>query len=225
MVKLFALLPRRADVSVEEFHDHYRHPHGTLGKEITGFRGYVQSHQMDTDLLGGSQARFEAVAEVWFDNAADAARLGEDPHYLEHVRPDEPNFIDMENLTFLFTTEDVVTAGPDPRSSAPLAWKLVEGMHVSRPITVKLLHFADVPGSLTSHSDLAELLGAFRYVRSKPHSGIHPDGAPFAEVHELWWPTRWDFEHGVSAAGLDLRSLFPDSPGSFTMLGSAERFI
>jgi uncharacterized protein (TIGR02118 family) len=119
MIKFFGLIPRRPDLSSDEFHDHYRHPHGTLGKRIPGFRGYVQSHQMSTDLLGEDQTRFEAVAEVWFDNATDAVGLADDPHYVEHLAPDEASFVDLERLKWLYTTEEVVRSGPDTREEPP----------------------------------------------------------------------------------------------------------
>src|ERR1700754_496257 len=82
MIKFFGLIPRRPDISSEEFHDHYRHPHGTLGRQIPTFRQYVQSHQVHSDRLGEGQETFEAVAEVWFDTVQDAVGLAEDPHYI-----------------------------------------------------------------------------------------------------------------------------------------------
>jgi uncharacterized protein (TIGR02118 family) len=226
MIKFFGLIPRRPDISSDEFHDHYRHPHGTLGKEIPAFRGYVQSHQIGTDLLGENQTVFEAVAEVWFDNERDAVGLADDPHYLKHLQPDELNFVDMDKLKWLYTTEDVVLSGPDPRSPAPLAHSLLQGMHLERPVTVKLLHF-DVDGDAAEdRADLANRLGAVRHVRCLPHAAIHADEAPaFAEVHELWWPTRWDFERGVDGAEDELRALASRNSGSVTMLVTAERFI
>jgi uncharacterized protein (TIGR02118 family) len=72
MIKFFGLIPRRSDISSQEFHDHYRHPHGTLGRQIPTFRDYVQSYQIHSPLLGPDQTRFEAVAEVWFDTVGDA---------------------------------------------------------------------------------------------------------------------------------------------------------
>jgi uncharacterized protein (TIGR02118 family) len=226
VIKFFGLIPRRPDISSEEFHDHYRHPHGTLGKEIPGFRGYVQSHQISTDLLGGDQTVFEAVAEVWFDNMSDAVRLGEDPHYLEHLQPDEPNFVDMDKLKWLYTTEEVVLSGPDPREATPLAHRLLQGMHLERPVTVKLLHFGAHERRLQDPTNFAGRLGAVRHVRCAPHAEIHADEAPaFAEVHELWWPTRWDFEHGVAGAEDELRALADGDRGSVTLLATAERFI
>jgi hypothetical protein len=220
MIKFFGLIPRRPDISSEEFHDHYRHPHGTLGRRIPGFRGYVQAHQFTSPLLGDDQAIYEAVAEVWFDTVGDGVRLGEDKHYLEHLQPDEPLFVDMDNLKWLYATEEVVLSGPDPDGDAPLAQRLLQGFHVDRPVTIKVLHFAAEAGEAPD----AASLGALRHVRCLPHTDVHDTDSPpaFAEVHELWWPTAWDFEHGVGSDGL--REL-TSRHGSVTMVATAERFI
>jgi uncharacterized protein (TIGR02118 family) len=225
MIKFFGLIPRRPDISAAEFHDHYRHPHGTLGKEIPAFRGYVQSHQIDSELLGADQTRFEAVAEVWFDTAGDAVGLADDPHYLEHVKPDEPNFVDLDRLKWLYTTEEVLFSGRDPGEPTALAHRLLQRMHLERPSTVKLLHFAYQDGGADGATDLASRVGAARHVRCRPHAEIHADDEPaFAEVHELWWPTVWDFEAGA-AGGDALRDLMQRPGGSVTLLAHAERFI
>ena len=71
MWKLFGLIPRAKTLSPEEFHDYYRHPHGTVGMSISSLCHYVQNHQIDTDLLGETQRRFEAVAELSFSNEID----------------------------------------------------------------------------------------------------------------------------------------------------------
>src|SRR3546814_3854006 len=59
--KMYGLIPRKQGMGRDEFHDYYRHPHGTMGRNMTTMRGYVQNHQIDTDRLGPGQARFDAV--------------------------------------------------------------------------------------------------------------------------------------------------------------------
>ena len=39
MIRFFALLPRRPDIDRQRFHDHWRHPHGTMGRQIPGMFG------------------------------------------------------------------------------------------------------------------------------------------------------------------------------------------
>lgn len=219
MVKIFGLIPRRPDMSADAFHDHYRHPHGTLGAQSPTIRGYVQSHQFQTPLLGESQHRFEAVAECWFDSASDALGIAQDRNYLENVAPDEPNFVDMPQLRWVVATEEVIISGPNPVGEIPVADRLLQGFHLTRPVTVKLLH-------LTQDScDPPECasLGAHRHVRCVPHPQAHPPESPaeFTEIHELWWPTRRDFERGASPS--ELQRLC-EQPASVTLAVTAERF-
>jgi uncharacterized protein (TIGR02118 family) len=224
MIKFFGLIPRRADISPEEFHDHYRHPHGTLGRQITTFRGYVQSHQIASPRLGPDQTQFEAVAEVWFDTVADAEGLADHPQYVAHVQPDEPNFVDLERLKWLYTTEEVVISGPDVNGEP--AERALQAFHLQRPTTVKILHFSESDEGLARPAEEAAALAhgvkAARYVRCRPHEQIHADEPPaFAGVQELWWPTVWDFEAGSSVQALD--ELL--GAGGVTLLAQAERFM
>lgn len=53
--KIFALIKRRTDLSSQEFHDQYRHPHAPFGTTMTKLRGYVQSHQFTNSQLPGRQ--------------------------------------------------------------------------------------------------------------------------------------------------------------------------
>ncbi len=228
MIKFFGLIPRRPDISSSEFHDHYRHPHGTLGRQIATFRQYVQSHQIHTDRLGDGQEVFEAVAEVWFDTVSDAVGLADDPHYIEHVQPDEPNFVDMEKLKWLYTTEEVLISGPDVRS-ADAAQRGLQSFHLQRATSIKLMQFreesSDVLRPAEEDAALGARLGAIRHVRCRPQRDIHAEEPPaFAEVQELWWPTVWAFEEAVGS-GAALAELLAMSPSSVTLLAQAERFI
>src|SRR3546814_3222287 len=54
-IKILATVPRRKDISEQQFHDHWRHPHGTLSKKIACLRGYVQSHRIVSPLLPDTQ--------------------------------------------------------------------------------------------------------------------------------------------------------------------------
>jgi uncharacterized protein (TIGR02118 family) len=225
MIKFFGLIPRREDISPQEFHDHYRHPHGTLGRMIPTFRVYVQSHQIESALLGPDQRRFEAVAEVWFDTAADAIGLADDPHYLKYVQPDEPNFVDLENLKWLYVNEEVLVSGPNATSE--LADLGLQGFHLERATSVKLMQFIDGDPAFVRTADedraLSRRLGAVRHVRSRPNADIHSAESPaYSGVQELWWPTVSAFEEGATSN--KALAEFLSRPGSVTLLAQAERF-
>ncbi len=112
MVKVFALLPQRSDVSTEYFHEHWAGPHAELAKRIATMRTYVQSHRTAARQPAFASAPYEGIAEVRFDDAATAAGMGEDPAYLEGCHVDEPLFIDTDRLGFLTTSEHIVRDGP-----------------------------------------------------------------------------------------------------------------
>jgi hypothetical protein len=218
MVKIFGLIPRLESLAPQEFHDHYRHPHGTMGMRSPAIRRYVQSHQFSTPLLGPEQTRYEAVAETWFDGVAEAVAIAEDPNYVENVAPDEPLFVAMERLAWLFAEEEVILPGPGAGAPAAAA-DLPADFHLTRPVTVKLLHFA---AAVEPPPDGAAL-DAARQVRCLPCTAAYGDGDPpaFAAVDELWWPTLTAFEQGVGRDGL---APLLGRPGSVTLAATAERF-
>ena len=226
-VKVFGVGVRKPHLSPEDFHDHWRHPHGTWGLHMTTLRGYVQSHQIHTDLLGPEQARYELVAELWFDNEADLHGFRTEPVLVKYLLDDEPNFTDMKQNIMLATEEEVLTSGP------PLNTSLNPGDDMwspqNRPLSVKLLHFVGQDGSRDwakrNDATLSRSLGALRHVRCHPISP-HLGGDPrFLGVQELWWPTARAFRTGALAAPQSLAELIADSGASVTMLVQAERFF
>src|SRR3546814_6948229 len=70
-IKILATIPRRKDISEQQFHDHWRHPHGTLSKKIACLRGYVQSHRIVSPLLPDTQLAYEGITELWYDSLDD----------------------------------------------------------------------------------------------------------------------------------------------------------
>jgi len=133
MVKVFALIPRRPDISDEHFHQHWSTTHADHAKRITTLQRYVQSHRIDPGVADLEDSIYEGVAEVWFVDLATAAGMGEDPNYVDYAQADEPNFIDLERLTFVMTAEDVVREGAqvlkeDPGAKAMLLLRRRAGL-------------------------------------------------------------------------------------------------
>lgn len=225
-LKMFCVLPRLKDVSSQWFHDHWRHPHGTLGRTISTVRNYVQSHQIPSALLGPDQATYEGVVEVWFDSVTDARALPEHPDYLRNLVPDEPTFIDMDGIRFIFTEEEILYSGPDPREDfdeAALAWA-----EAGRPTSIKLIQLVveGDPAAWYSDNDveLGRRIGALRHTRCIPMADLHAEGAAFVGVRELWWATVSDFEAGVMGDRKAFKALTGKAINSITLLCHAERF-
>jgi hypothetical protein len=226
-LKMFCGLPRRKDVSPQYFHDHWRHPHGTLAKNISTLRTYVQSHQTPCALLGADQSLYDGIPEVTFESEADGLGLGTHPTYVRDLLPDEPKFIDMERIFFLFTLEEVVQSGPDPHlelANGDQYWR--EDQRATTIKLIQLIRAADQAEFGTEDElELGRRIGAFRHVRSRLYRPLHPEGAEFIGVRELWWPTLTAFETGLAKDAQAFGVLRRRAAASVTLLAVAERFI
>jgi uncharacterized protein (TIGR02118 family) len=225
MVKVFVALPRKKGITEQAFHDHWRHPHATWGLSMSRRKHYVQSHRVATQSLGDSQSRFDGIAEIWFDNEADAGAYNQDPVYKERLAPDEPNFIDMRNVRFLVADERVVMSEPNSQhDSQPsdLGWR-----EQDRPVATKLVQMFE-PGTSAWDTgkdlELGRAVGALRHVICEPNPIVHAKGAFVAGIRELWWPTVTAFERGISSAPqawADLTAV----PTLTTLLAVTERHL
>jgi hypothetical protein len=227
-MKMFGLLPKRAELSNAEYHDYHRHPHGSIACRPSTLRGYVQSHQVDTDLLGPEQRTFDSVVEAWFDNKDDFLNVRNEPFVARYISQDEPRFINMDGLEFLAAEQEVLRSGPMPEDlklhEVEYFWS-----HANRPTSFKLLQFISPDGNpdwaRNDDTQLGIRLGAFRHVRCHPIAAIHGDSASFRGVQELWWPHRTSFERSIAAAPDALEELLARAGRSVTTLVQAERFF
>jgi hypothetical protein len=186
-VRFFGLIPRLPSISSDEFHDHYRYPHGALGLGLEKMKLYVQSHQIDSPRLPSSQSRFEAIAEGWYDTPADGVGLATHPHYVAHLLPDEPLFVDTAQLKWLYADEVTSIDRRDVAAEVSEAdrWWSPEKV----PNSVKLLQFlseADAAAAASSadeHLAAAWALGAKRFAYSVPNPSVYESDEPaFAAV-------------------------------------------
>jgi uncharacterized protein (TIGR02118 family) len=229
--KLFGLLARKSGLNRQEFQDHYRHPHGTMGMRISTLRDYVQSHQVNCDMLQESQQRFECVAELWFDNEADLVDFRQEPTMVEYLNADEWRFVDMKRSKHFIGEEELLVSDPDEaviQDRADAHWRVGE-----RPVSVKLLQFFDAKsGNGWNRAEDLELglrLGAYRHVRCHPTApfSLLPDREgrmlDFSGARELWWPTMTVFER-AARADPDAWQQLICREGAHTLLAIAERF-
>lgn len=229
---MFGAMARKEGVTPQEFHDHYRHPHGTTGMRITTLREYVQSHQVDTELLGDEQRRFEAIAELWFDNGDDLLSFRTEPTMEDYLNEDETRFLDMKKTRMFIGEEEVLTSFPHAstleRDRAHAKWRLSD-----RPTSVKVIQLIAPEGADTWASDedqeLGRRLGVFRHVRCRattPATFItsRKERAPdFVGAREMWWPTVTQFNESV-AADRGAWDQLVAQPGACTLLAIAERW-
>jgi uncharacterized protein (TIGR02118 family) len=108
VIKLIILLPRRADLSPEEFERHARDIHYPLVKELPGLRRLVVSRVLPDP--NGPPPVYDAVAEDWFDDAGALAAAMASPEG-QAVLADAPNLLDMEKLQFMVVEETEIELG------------------------------------------------------------------------------------------------------------------
>jgi uncharacterized protein (TIGR02118 family) len=182
MVKTFALIARRPDISREQFHAHWMDPHGTLAADITLLRGYVQNHRVAEDVLDvPGDAPYEGIAAVWVDDLGVMAALADDPQMVE-ATADQPNLMDVDKLGWVLTDEEVVLEGD--RSGVKVL-HMIRRDPASTPEAFAAAWQAD-----DDSRRVGEELGVVRETRCRalPESYDDAQGPPYDAVHEVWWP-------------------------------------
>ncbi len=107
MVKSTEFVVRKAGMDAAAFHKYWTEVHGPLATRISQIRRYVQSHVRPSAYRDGRQPFIDGVAQVWFDNT-DAMRESAKTAEYAAVRADEPNFIDVQRLSFIITRERII---------------------------------------------------------------------------------------------------------------------
>ena len=110
MIKLVYCITRKPGLSIEEFSDYWEQVHGPIGRRIPGLRRLVQSHAV-AQPDGFPGARFDGVAELWFDDLAAIEAARQSPEWRASTE-DEANFIDPERCALILTVEREIPAAP-----------------------------------------------------------------------------------------------------------------
>jgi hypothetical protein len=223
--KLYAVLPKHPDLTLQEARDHWRHPHGTLARRIPTMTRYIQSHQLASELIGGEHDRFLGVAEVWVDNLTDALGYATEPTRVLEVEPDEGVFLDLSELSFFWTVEEILESGQSRRldeAREDAIWE--ESLaSVSTKVVQLVRSEGEVPWRGDDDLELGRRIGAFRHGRGTAAPELQGPDDPFIGVRELWWPTVSRFEQGVKADPEAWDQLINRPASAITMLVQAER--
>jgi uncharacterized protein (TIGR02118 family) len=105
VVKVIVLLPRRSDMSREDFERYMRETHLPLVLRMPGLRRLVVNW-VHPDPNGPVPA-YEAVAEDWFDDAGAMGAALASPEG-KAVVEDAPNVFDMSHFALLVTEEEEI---------------------------------------------------------------------------------------------------------------------
>jgi uncharacterized protein (TIGR02118 family) len=167
MVKLVAFFKRKAGLTPEQFHQHWRTTHADLVVEQKGMRRYVQNHTLLSSYSRG-EPDYDGVAEAWFDNTQAMRELAPSPAYAA-VRADEANFIDAASMGVVLTTEVVIVDGAVPASAVKWIGFIKKSPDVS-------VDFFQEYWSGTHGPIGARIPGIRRYVQCCARKGIYATG-------------------------------------------------
>ncbi|MEU7562251.1 EthD domain-containing protein [Streptomyces eurythermus] len=236
MIRFFALVAPREGLTLQEFHDHWRHPHGTMGRLVPGLTSYAQAHRIRTELLdaetteylAAATTEYEGVAISGFDSPGEALALSDEPQFTDHVQPDEDLWCDRSRLRWLSTTEEVLQARAGVRDGA--AYADAQWNYLDFPVSVQLLQFVRPEGrpDWAGEDDgaLGRRVGALRHTRNRPDRTVHGDTPPFLGARQLWWPTLTDFTRGVQQDPGAFRELLArGGDNAVTLLARTERLL
>ena len=106
MIKLFGLLQRRRDLTLEQFSRHWSTVHRELALRLIApgiMKGYVQNHRKPL-AVPDLDAPVDGSPELWIDGPEILQRLATAPEYLEGAYPDERNFMEGDSDAMLCRT-------------------------------------------------------------------------------------------------------------------------
>jgi uncharacterized protein (TIGR02118 family) len=216
VIKLYGLIPKRTDISDEQFHAHWASTHKELALRIRALRQYVQSHRVRGEVASLPSSIYEGIAEVWLDDVGAAVGLAEDPDYTENAKLDEPNFIDVDRHGVIVAREHVIDAGPPIAKDAP-------GVKAMLLLRRRAGAFTAPPTRLADG-----LAGAERIVLAVPLDESYADGAtpPYDAVLEAWFADADAFERAWASTGdVVLDELDADRSASSAVLVEELRVI
>ena len=224
MVKMFALIPARTDLSLGHFHEHWRTRHRELALGLDTLRRYVQCHRLELPLEVPPEDPIEGIALVWFEDVDAALGMIDDPTFVNDIAPDEFNFMDVEKRRFLFTEEEeTVIDGSLPQGEGAVKMTLL----LRRAEGAAAADFA-----AWWKGPQLELLGrcfagAVRATASVAIAEANDPAVEIDAIAELWWPDAASLEGGWAqwwAAYVDGSAGRIDAPAS-TRFVSADLWV
>ncbi len=119
MIKFVQCIRRKPELSVAEFRNYWREYRNVFQRVAEAVDAVRCSESMtlsvaenfDIMLSRGTKDPFDAIAEVWIKSAADLEKYAKSPAFQEltsELQALQAKFIDLENSTFFFTSEDVL---------------------------------------------------------------------------------------------------------------------
>lgn len=95
MIKRISLIRRKPEMTPDEFWEHYTGPHGAIARKMPGVRKMVLSR-----VVGPRSAEWDAVGELWFDDASAVEKAFADPEIARLLSQDRPLFLGHSEVIF-----------------------------------------------------------------------------------------------------------------------------
>jgi len=112
MLKVDILSVRRADLTHEQFLEHWRNVHAKLFSSQPvvkeHVRRYVQSRTISETPDGVSIANVDGIAQIWFDDMDGFHGVFSSQNYYDVIRVDEDKFVDGKKVQFIFSEETTI---------------------------------------------------------------------------------------------------------------------
>lgn len=175
MIKQVSFFKRRDDLSPEEFRDHWLNVHADVVRQLNGIVRYVQNHALEP------RSGFDGIAEVWFEDIESMRNVVDTPE-LAAIRSDEENFIDLNTMGTVLTTEYLIK-DREPPSADQKMMALVKGLLFDDPETFQS-EYRDQLGPL-----VASVPGIDRYVQAHARPGIYRTGRTpaYDAIASVWF--------------------------------------
>ena len=104
MKKMVGLLPRRSDMTPEQFRDYWSTTHAEITAKVPGLRSYVQNICLPDE--NGDPA-YDGVAVLGFDDAESMHEALATPEW-QDVLADVPKFVDDSRIVIMTGEDNVV---------------------------------------------------------------------------------------------------------------------
>jgi uncharacterized protein (TIGR02118 family) len=104
MRKMIGLLPRRPDMSREQFREYWTTTHAEITAKVPGLRSYIQNICLPDE---NGEPAFDGVALLAFDDMEGIQKAVATPEW-EAVMADVPKFVDTSRVVIVIAEENVV---------------------------------------------------------------------------------------------------------------------
>jgi uncharacterized protein (TIGR02118 family) len=115
VIKLICMVKRRAGMSIDDFHRHWRTVHSPLNCNTPSiaqyFVRYERNHRNEADYERTGSSDFDGTAVEWYPSVQAFYDMIGEPAYRELIAPDEDKFLDRDNLVWLLTDPEETIIG------------------------------------------------------------------------------------------------------------------